>query len=133
MSTLARISLAIPEDLVGALDARVDAAGLGNRSEVVRDLVRAWLAEDGHADEPVVGTLTLLYDHHDREVAKDLISHGHEHAGHVIATLHVHLDHDTCLEVVAVQGTRGHLRAFTDHLRHLRGVRQASLALLPRS
>ena len=128
-----RISLAIERELVRAFDRLLRRRGLGNRSEAVRDLIRARLvAEDAAgAKGEAVASLTLVYDHEQRELAERLVGSGHQHRARVLSTLHVHLDQQLCLEVMALRGTPAELRHFADHLIGLKGVRHGELVLAP--
>ncbi len=128
---LDRISLAIEKDLVERFDALVARAGKGNRSEAVRDLIRRRLVEEewerGRND--AVASLTLVYDHGKRDLADRLVDAGHEHHHEVLATLHVHLDHDLCLEVMALRGKPAALRHLAEHLIALKGVKHGQLVM----
>jgi CopG family transcriptional regulator, nickel-responsive regulator len=126
---LERISLAVEKDLIERFDALVARAGKGNRSEAIRDLIRKRLVEEewerGRKD--AVASLTLVYDHGKRELADRLVDAGHEHHHQVLATLHVHLDHDLCLEVLALRGKPADLRHIAEHLISLKGVKHGQL------
>ncbi len=127
MSEVERVSLAIDRELLGRFDAIVERAGHGNRSEAMRDLIRNRLAEDewtSLANGPVVATVTLVYDHKKRELSDRLIEVGHDHHDAVISTLHVHLDPDRCLEIIALRGDPAPLRAIADRLVMMKGVEQ---------
>lgn len=128
---LERISLAIERDLLRAFDRLLKRRGLGNRSEAVRDLVRARLVADDAASSrgEAVASLTLVYDHEQRELAERLVGSGHQHRARVLSTMHVHLDDRLCLEVMALRGTPAELRHFADHLIGLKGVRHGELVL----
>ena len=126
-----RISLAIEKDLLDRFDRWLRKRGLSNRSEAVRDLVRARLVEDeeseGHGES--VASLTLIYDHGQRELSDRLVDAGHHHHAKVLSTLHVHLDERLCLEVLALRGKAADLRHLADHLLGLKGVKHGRLVL----
>jgi len=126
-----RISLAIEKDLIERFDALVARAGKGNRSEAIRDLIRKRLVEEewGRGKKDAVASLTLVYDHGKRELADRLVEAGHEHHHQVLATLHVHLDHDLCLEVMALRGKPADLRHLAEHLISLKGVKHGQLVM----
>jgi CopG family nickel-responsive transcriptional regulator len=127
---LERISLAIEKDLLRRFDALLESRKLGNRSEVVRDLMRRRLVEEeAGGDDEVVGTLTLVYDHGQRELTDRLVEAGHHHHARVLSTLHVHLDDRLCLEVQALRGTPGELRHLADHVLALKGVKHGQLVV----
>jgi len=126
-----RISIAIETDLLEQLDRWVASRGHKNRSEAMRDLVRARLTAERVEDPDswAIGSLTLLYDHSQRELADKLVETGHEHHHVVVSSMHVHLDHRMCLEVLALRGQVAELRALADHLGGLKGVEHYELTL----
>ena len=128
---LERISLAIEKDLIDNFDALVARAGKGNRSEAIRDLIRKRLVEEEwqRGKKDAVASLTLVYDHGKRELADRLVDAGHDHHHEVLATLHVHLDHDLCLEVMALRGKPADLRHISEHLIGLKGVKHGQLVM----
>jgi len=127
---LERVSLAIEKDLLRRFDALLERRRLGNRSEAVRDLIRRRLVqEEAEGDEEVVGTLTLVYDHGQRELTDRLVEAGHHHHARVLSTLHVHLDDRLCLEVQALRGTPAELRHLADHVLGLKGVKHGQLVV----
>jgi CopG family nickel-responsive transcriptional regulator len=127
---LERISIAVEEDLLLRFDALLERRQLGNRSEAVRDLIRRRLVEEeAGGDREVVGTLTLVYDHGQRELTDRLVEAGHRHHARVLSTLHVHLDDRLCLEVQALRGTPAELRHLADHVLGLKGVKHGQLVV----
>lgn len=111
MSDLARFGVAMEPVLLEAFDRHIARRGYENRSEALRDLVRAELARDAwNRDEQTVATISLIYDHHVRELTDRLVEIQHEHGDHVIAATHVHLDHDHCLEVILARVPRASSR-----------------------
>ena len=129
---LERISLAIDHDLVTRFDRLLERRRLGNRSEAVRDLMRAKLVEEeSGGGSQTVASLTLLYDHVQRQLTERLTAAGHQHHHRVrvLSTMHVHLDAKLCLEVMALQGKPADLRHFADHLIGLKGVKHGQLVI----
>jgi CopG family nickel-responsive transcriptional regulator len=128
---IARISIAIENELLEDFDELLERHQLGNRSEAIRDLVRRRLIEDRIEREEgeAVASLTLLYDHEQRELAERLVGAGHAHHARVLSTLHVHLDQRLCLEVQVLQGAPAMLRQYADQLIGLRGVKHGELVL----
>jgi CopG family nickel-responsive transcriptional regulator len=125
-SALERVSLAIEKDLLRRFDALLERRELGNRSEAVRDLIRRRLVEEAAGGRgEVVATLTLVYDHGQRELTDRLVEAGHHHHARVLSTLHVHLDNRLCLEVQALRGTPAELR----HILGLKGVKHGQLVV----
>jgi CopG family transcriptional regulator, nickel-responsive regulator len=119
------------EALLSRFDELIVRAGLANRSEAVRDLIRARLVEDQTADETAnaFGVLTIVYDHHQRDLQDRLIDIQHDHGDNIISTTHVHIDHHNCLEVLLLRGNVGMIRGLGDALAGLKGVKHSHLAL----
>ncbi|MEQ1883833.1 MAG: nickel-responsive transcriptional regulator NikR [Bryobacteraceae bacterium] len=128
---LSRIGIAIPEGLLEQFDKLMARKSYTNRSEAIRDLIRdALVEEETYKDnQSVVGTLTLVYDHHQRLINDKLVDMQHQHFHQIVSTLHVHLDHDNCLEVVVLRGRAGQVRQVADRLIAARGVRHGKLTL----
>jgi CopG family nickel-responsive transcriptional regulator len=125
MSQLERFGVSMEGDLLDAFDRLLARRGYSNRSEALRDMVRKeliaeeWSTSDG---PEAVGTLTLVYDHHKRELTDKIVDLGHDHMGMVLASMHIHLDHDHCLEVTALKGARALLQEYANQLIGLKGV-----------
>jgi CopG family nickel-responsive transcriptional regulator len=131
MSRLCRIGVAIDSDLLDRFDSLIAKRGYSNRSEAFRDLVREDLVETAwkSPDSTVVGTVTLVYDHHVRRLSEKLTSMQHDFHHHVLSTLHVHLDHDHCLEVLVVRGKASAIQKFADTLIATKGVKHGRLTI----
>jgi CopG family nickel-responsive transcriptional regulator len=129
--TLERITIAIEDELLAGFEELLERRSLGNRSEAIRDLIRRRLVEDDVENDEgeAIASLTLLYDHEQRDLAERLVEAGHAHRARVLSTLHVHLDHRLCLEVQVLQGEAAELRTYADHLIALRGVKHGKLVL----
>ena len=131
MSGLSRIGVAIASDLLDKFDKLIAHRGYTNRSEAFRDLIRDELVEKTweSPESQVVGTVTLVYDHHVRMLNEKLtgIQHDYHHA--ILSTLHVHLDHDNCLEVLVVKGRAGEVRKVADSLISTKGVKHGRLTI----
>jgi CopG family nickel-responsive transcriptional regulator len=124
-----RFGVSLPEQLVSAFDKRIRAKGYRTRSEAIRDIMRDYLVEgewERHSGE-VVGTITVVYDHHTRELARALTDIQHGFHGAVACTTHVHLDSHNCLEVIVVKGTGARVRELADRLISTRGVKHGKL------
>jgi CopG family nickel-responsive transcriptional regulator len=128
-----RITATLDEDLVEELDRFQKEHGYQNRSEALRDLVRAGLREAEHEDDggACVGALVYAYDHEVRALAKRLTTAQHDHHDLSVATLHVHLDHRSCLEVAVLRGASAEVRHFAEHVIAERGVRHGRLVIVP--
>lgn len=131
MADLSRIGVAIEADLLAQFDRLIEERGYGSRSEAFRDLIRDALINRAAANDrtPVVGTVTLVYDHHRRLLSDRLTAAQHESHDAMLSTLHVHLDHDNCLEVVVVRGQAGRVRRIADGLMSMKGVTHGRLTL----
>ncbi len=123
-----RFSISMEEDLVAKFDRHLELRGYSNRSEAVRDLVRKALIDDEwQAGEEVVGVITLVYDHHQRQLQDKLTDIQHDRHDMIISATHVHLDHHNCLEVIIVKGEAGKVREMADLLKAARGVKSGEL------
>jgi CopG family nickel-responsive transcriptional regulator len=128
-----RITITIDDELLGALDALAERRGCESRSEALREVLRAQLREDRAADgaAPCIAVLSCVYDHATRDLARRLADTMHAHHDLMISTLHVHLDHESCLEAAVLRGPVAAVRKLADSLTAQRGVRHASLHLVP--
>lgn len=131
MSELCRIGVAIDQDLLDRFDKRNEKRGYTNRSEAFRDLIRDALIQETTLTpkSAVVGTLTLIYDHHVRTLSERLTEMQHEHYAEIISTLHVHLDHHHCLEVLVLRGQSARVQAIGERLIATKGVQHGRLTL----
>jgi len=128
MGELIRFGVSIDEQLLRRFDRLIHEKGWGNRSEALRDLIRDRLVEqDWEDNREVVGTITLVYDHHVRELSERLTELQHDHHENVLSTMHVHLDHHNCIEVIVVRGTASSLAELANHLIGARGVKHGKL------
>jgi CopG family transcriptional regulator, nickel-responsive regulator len=129
-----RITITVDDDLMTDLDRLIEARGYQNRSEAIRDLARAGLqqaTQDAGASRDCVGALVYVYDHSARDLAKRLVHSFHDHHDMSMATLHVHLDHDSCMEVTVLKGRTAEVQELADHVIAERGVRHGRLILVP--
>ena len=131
MGELTRIGVAIEADLLRKFDKLIASRGYSNRSEAFRDLIRDELVERSweQPDSNVVGTVTLVYDHHVRMLNEKLTDMQHSHFHHILSTLHVHLDHDNCLEVLVVKGKASQVKKIADALISTKGVKHGRLTI----
>ena len=131
MSELSRIGVAIDAGLLERFDRLISGRGYTNRSEAFRDMIREELVEQSweSPESQVVGTVTLVYDHHARLLGEKLTGIQHEYHRSVLSTLHVHLDHDLCLEVIVIRGRAGAVRSLADALISTKGVKHGRLTL----
>lgn len=123
--------MAIDSDLLDRFDRLISQRGYTNRSEAFRDLIRDELVERvwEQPESRVVGTVTLVYDHHVRMLNEKLTDLQHEFHQSILSTLHVHLDHDHCLEVLVVKGNASIVRHIADVLISTKGVKHGKLTI----
>jgi CopG family transcriptional regulator, nickel-responsive regulator len=131
MAELARIGIAISEDLLKEFDDLIAKRSYTNRSEAFRDLVRNALVDEisASANAEVYGTITLVYDHHARMLSAKLTDLQHQHFASIMSTLHVHLDHDNCLEVILVRGKSSLVQDLANALIATKGVKHGRFML----
>lgn len=130
MPQLSRTGVSLEDDLLKEFDRLIARRGYGNRSEAIRDLIReALLAEMVESNKPVVGTLTIVYDHHVPNLAEKLTEIQHHAGAMILAATHIHLDDHYCLEVIIMKGRGKSLQAVADSMLALRGVELGKLVL----
>lgn len=128
-----RLTISIDDDLAADFDGHVARQGYQNRSEAIRDLIRARLDAERQQADPgahCVASLSFVYDHHQRALAERLAEHQHDRHDLTVAAMHVHLDHHHCLETVVLQGETAAVRAFASALTAEPGVRHGQLNLV---
>jgi CopG family nickel-responsive transcriptional regulator len=129
-----RVTITLDEELVAALDRVIAARGYQNRSEAIRDLARAGIrqaSEETAASGNCVAALVYVYDHEARELSKRLARAFHEHHDLSLAAMHVHLDHQSCMEVAVLRGRAQDIRHVAEHVIAERGVRHGRLFAIP--
>ena len=129
-----RLTITIDDDLVAEVDEFIAQRGYANRSEAFRDLVRSGLEHAGDhtiGNRQCIATLSYIYDHAARELPKRLTKDFHDHHDLAQTTLHVHIDHDSCLEIAVLRGRGAEVKAFAEHVIAERGVRHGHVVILP--
>jgi CopG family nickel-responsive transcriptional regulator len=131
VSELVRFSVSLEADLLEQFDRYCQEGRFATRSEAVRQLLRDTLTSHSWAAdaEDAAATLTLVYDHHKTHLAEKLLELQHRHNDMVVSTMHVHLDHDHCLEVIVLRGRATALQEMAAELRGLKGIRKGQLVL----
>ncbi len=131
MGDITRFGVSLDSDLLHDFDALCNKKGYENRSEAIRDLIRKSLVEQewSHSTGQVAATLTLVYDHHKSDLAQKLTQAQHDTHHLIVATLHVHLDHDNCLEVLILKGKAEAIKALADKLMAIKGIFWGELSL----
>ena len=131
MSDIVRFSVSVENELLEKFDRFCRQEQFATRSEAVRQLIRdtltrrAWVGQSKEA----AGTLTLVYDHHRAQLRDKLLALQHNNTAYVVATLHVHLEHGLCLEVIALRGPAGDLQKIASQLRGLKGIYKGELVM----
>lgn len=130
MTTLERFGVSFEQELLARFDALIEARGYASRSEAIRDLVRRELVNEEwtQPDAEVVGTVTIVYDHHAHELSDVLTELQHRDHDAIVCSTHIHLDAHNCLEVVIVRGASARVKAIADALISTRGVKHGALA-----
>ena len=128
-----RFGVSIGNNLLEKFDALIGEKGYTNRSEAIRDLIRNKIVETEweHSSDAraSIGAITLVYEHHTREIGNVLTDIAHDHHDLVISSMHAHLTHNSCLEVILVKGCGKELRAFSDRVISIRGVKHGKLVI----
>ncbi|HEX3443672.1 MAG TPA: nickel-responsive transcriptional regulator NikR [Chthoniobacterales bacterium] len=128
---VARFGVSLHPSLLRDLDRMARKKGFQGRSLAISEMIRDQLVEDYNdlEDSEVIGTVTLVYDHHRPQVQRALTNVQHKHLHTIISTLHVHLDHNNCLEVLEVRGRSSLVKNVADHLIATKGVKHGKLTL----
>jgi CopG family nickel-responsive transcriptional regulator len=129
MAGVTRFSISIESELLRRFLKLAKKHGWNNRSEALRNLMRdALVRDEWEGDTEIVGTITIVYDHHKRELTDRLTSIQHDHHESVLAATHIHLDHDNCLEMIAIKGTASEVQKIADELINTRGVKHGKVS-----
>ncbi|RVU85408.1 nickel-responsive transcriptional regulator NikR [Leucothrix sargassi] len=129
-----RFTVSLEDELAKAFEQLIEERGYKNRSEAIRDLIRDKLSEkriESEPDSESVGCLSYVYDHHERDLARRLTDQHHGHHDISLSTLHVHLNHDRCLESVVLKGKTPDIQAFADGVISQPGVKHGRLFMVP--
>jgi CopG family transcriptional regulator, nickel-responsive regulator len=131
MSEIVRFSVSLEDDLLAEFDRYCTQQAFATRSEAVRQLLREALTKDAWEgqSQDAAGTLTLVYDHHRPQLRDHLMKLQHDHNELVVSTLHAHLTHDLCLEVIVLRGASAQLRQIAARLRGLKGIYKGELVM----
>ncbi|ACO03887.1 MAG TPA: nickel-responsive transcriptional regulator NikR [Persephonella sp.] len=124
-----RFSVSLPEDLLKELDSRVIKKGYSSRSELIRDLIRELIIEEkwDSETEEVFGVLTIIYDHHQRDLTRKMIDIQHSKYVNILCSTHVHLDHNNCLETIIIKGKPSEIEKLSIEIGGLKGVKFSKL------
>ncbi len=129
-----RVTITLDDDIMAELDRMIEGRGYQNRSEAIRDLARAGIRQVNEKVDPTadcVAALVYVYDHEQRELSKRLTRSFHDHHNLSLAAMHVHLDHESCLEVTVLQGKTREVQNLADRVIAERGVRHGRTFMVP--
>lgn len=130
MTKLTRFGVSLDQDLLAEFDGLIERRSYTNRSEAIRDLIRdSLVGQEWHENKDAVATITFVYDHHVPDLTRKLIHIQHDFQGHIMAGMHVHLDHDHCLEVLVAKGKGAAIRKVADALLSVKGVKHGKLTM----
>ncbi len=130
MEELARFGVSISSELLEKFDELIKTKGYTNRSEAIRDLIRDCLVEhEWEEDVETIGTVTIVYNHHMRELSESLIALQHEYHSLIVSSMHVHIDEHNCLEVVIIKGKGSIVKEIADKLISTKGVKHGKLTM----
>jgi len=130
MAEAVRFGVSISQELLDQFDGLIHERGYTNRSEAIRDVIRKELVEREEIEgKEMIGSLTIVYDHHVRELSEALIHFQHDYHLNIISSLHVHLDHDNCLEVILVRGDGSIIKEVANAILSTKGVKHGRLVV----
>ncbi len=130
MNKLARFGVSLDEDLLAEFDRLIERRSYTNRSEAIRDLIRdSLVGQEWNENRDTVATITFVYDHHVPDLTRKLTHIQHDVQAHILAGMHVHLDHDHCLEVLVARGKGAAIRKVADALLSVKGVKHGKLTM----
>jgi CopG family nickel-responsive transcriptional regulator len=130
VSELFRFGVSLEKSLIEKFDKYIRKRNYTNRSEALRDLIRQELVKKEWGEgTDVAGAITLIYDHHRKDLLGKLTDIQHDFQTFVISTQHIHLDHDNCLEIIAVKGKPGDIQKLADTLKAIKGVKHGTLSM----
>lgn len=124
-----RFSVSLPEELLISLDNQIINQGYVSRSEFIRDLIREQLVEErwSNTNETVIGVLTLIYDHHQRDLLQRMTDLQHDSDAQILCNTHVHIDHHNCLETIMIKGTSEQVESIASKIGGLKGINFSKL------
>ena len=130
MAKLVRFGVSLEQDLLEKFDSLTKERSYTCRSEAFRDLIRQELVQkQWQGGQEIAGAITLIYDHHKRELVNKLMDIQHDFGDMIISSQHVHLDHSNCLEIIAVKGSPKEAQRLADSLKSVKGVKHGTLSM----
>ncbi len=130
MSELSRFGVSLEKGLLDRFDQVIQKRNYTNRSEAIRDLIRQELVKkQWQKGREIAGAVIFIYDHHKRELLNKVTDVQHDFQKVIISTQHIHLDHNNCLEIVALRGNPKDAQRLTNSIKSIKGVRHAALSM----
>lgn len=128
---ITRFGVSIEPILLKKFDKIIKKEGYFNRSEAIRDMIRKNLIIEKYKnpEEKVIGTLTMIYDHHTGNLTNKLLNLQHDHHNEILSTTHIHVDHHNCLEVLVLKGQAGNIQKLADKIKALKGIKHGELVI----
>jgi len=128
---ITRFGVSISPNLLDKFDKIIKKKGYSNRSEAIRDIIRKSIVEEDTVDpdSDAIGTLTMIYDHHQASLTNKLLNLQHNHHNEILSTTHIHIDHNNCLEVLVLKGRTGEIKKLADNIRALKGIKHGELVI----
>jgi CopG family nickel-responsive transcriptional regulator len=127
-----RVGVSFEPKLLSKFDTLIKKKGYSNRSEAIRDLIRKEILDSEIKEEEgeVIGTLTIIYDHEIGNITNALLHLQHHHHEEITFTTHIHIDEQTCLEIVVIRGLLSRVKNFSEHITAIKGVKHGQLAII---
>ncbi|MEN3013546.1 MAG: nickel-responsive transcriptional regulator NikR [Endomicrobiia bacterium] len=127
---LKRFGIAIPNNLLKKFDKHIKDKNYKNRSEAIRDLIRAeFVRKSWKTNKEVAGVISIVYNHNKRELVDKIVDLQHDYQKIIIASQHIHLTHDSCLEVIITKGKAKKIQKLKDKLSAIKGVTHSTLSI----
>jgi CopG family nickel-responsive transcriptional regulator len=132
---ITRFGVSIEPELLNKFDRVIKKKGYYNRSEAIRDIIRENIlkVDIGNLNLEAVGTLTMMYDHHEGMLTNKLLNLQHDHHNQILSTTHIHIDHNNCLEVLVLKGKTGNIQKLADNIKALKGIKHGELVIIKSS
>lgn len=133
MSKLIRFGVSLDEELLMKFDRHIKAKKYTNRSEAIRDMIREELVrKEWSENKEVTGAVTLVYDHHTRELVNKVLDVQHDHHTCILSTQHIHLDHHHCFEIIVTKGKSREIEELFQKLKSIKGIKHAGFMMATR-
>jgi CopG family nickel-responsive transcriptional regulator len=130
MSKIFRFGVSLEKELLDKFDRFICKRNYTNRSKALRDLIRQELIkQEWQGNKEIVGAITLIYDHHKRELLNKLTNIQHNFQKLIISTQHIHLDHNNCLEIIVIKGNPKKAQKLADTLKSVTGIKHGTLSM----